>query len=472
MSSSVLRRYTPPTCTLEIAAIGSALSRWTDQAVLKNLRFELSFDDPTLTSDQQMTIRGDRNQLESLWEAVSSYVQTILLQPLEALRQHEPIDQLSASQLSASHWVEENGSAGHLHEAKINLQPKGRLRHELHLGTLASEEATVIPLTTLQLFDLANALDEYHAEALTLPSLGRSRWLKLAPTSWKQVAVAAVLVVGVSVPIVKFVTDLSAPQMATTASTKDVEISTAPRSGDLPAPLSPGTTPPPLTLTPLKPAVPLPPVGTTVFPAPVPGAASAPPLSSAPSAPVETVPVQPNTIEIPGEPSFPEIPSRPLEAPTTEAPPRLEGTQGFDSASQAVPQPSPESSNLTNELASAGLAPPEPESALSSPLSANGRSATPASNNQADEVKTYFQQNWQPPEGLVETLEYRLLLNPDGSLQRILPLGDDSANFLDRTNMPLLGEPFVSPTTGDQQPQIRVVLEPDGRVQTFLEYAD
>ncbi|NJR40541.1 MAG: DUF4335 domain-containing protein, partial [Leptolyngbyaceae cyanobacterium CSU_1_4] len=63
MASSVLRRYTPPTCTLEVAAIGSALSRWTEQAVLKNLRFELSFDDPTLVSDQQTTIRADLNQL-------------------------------------------------------------------------------------------------------------------------------------------------------------------------------------------------------------------------------------------------------------------------------------------------------------------------------------------------------------------------------------------------------------------------
>jgi Domain of unknown function (DUF4335) len=463
MASSVLKRYTPPTCTLEVAAIGSALSRWTDRAVLKNLRFELSFDDPTLTSEQQMTIRGDRNQLEALWEAVSGYVQTILLQPVEALSQNEPIDRLGAN-----HLAEENNSAGRLHEAGINLQTKGSLKHELHLGTLASEEAAVIPLTTLQLFDLANALDEYHAEALTLPSLGRPRWLKVAPTGWMQVAAAAVLVVGVSVPVVKFVTGLSAPQTATTASTKDVEISTAQRAGDLPAPLAPGTTPPPLTLTPLKPPAP-PPVGTTVFPAPVPGAASAP---VSPSAPVAKAPVQPTTIEIPGEPSFPPVPSSPPEASTAQTPPRLEGAEGFErssqSASQSAPQPSPEaSSDLANELASAGLATPEPSAS-----SANGRSPSPTSSNQADEVKTYFQQKWQPPEGLTETLEYRLLLNPDGSLQRILPLGNASANFLDRTNMPLLGEPFVSPTTDDRKPQIRVVLEPDGRVQTFLEYAN
>lgn len=467
MSSSVLRRYTPPTCTLEVAAIGSALSQWTERAVLKNLRFELSFDDPTVISDQQRTIRGDRNQLESLWEAVSGYVQTILLQPVEALSQNEPVDRLGNK---ASHLAEENDSVGRLHEVEINLQPQGRLKHELHLGTLANEETAVISLTTLQLFDLANALDAYHAEALTLPSLGRSRWLKAVPAGWKQVAAAAVLVVGVSVPVVKFVTDLSAPRTVTTASTKDVEISTAQRAGDLPAPLAPGTTPPPLTLTPLKPPIPLPSAGTTVFPAPVPGAATAPII---PSATVERVPVQPTTIEIPGEPSFPALPNSLPEVRRAEAPPRLEGTDGSDSSdgvvSQSTPESSPEDSgDVANELPSAGLAIPEPSTASS----ANGRSASPTSDNQADEVKTYFQQKWQPPEGLTQTLEYRLLLNSDGSLQRILPLGDASANFLDRTNMPLLGEPFVSPTTDDKKPQIRVVLEPDGKVQTFLEYAN
>jgi len=465
MASSVLRRYTPPTCTLEVAAIGSALSRWTERAVLKNLRFELSFDDPTLISDQQTTIRGDRNQLEALWEAVSGYVQTILLQPVAALSQSEAPHQLGGSRLA-----EENDWAGHRHEAGINLQPKGKLKHELHLGTLASEATAVIPLTTLQLFDLANALDAYHAEALTLPNLGRPRWLKAVPAGWMQVAAAAVLVVGVSVPVVKFVTDLSAPQTTTTASTKDVEISTAQRAGDLPAPLAPGTSPPPLSLTPLQPTVLLPPVGTTIFPAPVPGVATAPVI---PSTSVETVPVQPTTLEIPGEPTLPAIPNRPSEnspseALTREAPPRLEGTDGSSGSAQPAPQPFPESSDVTDELAATGLATPAPGAALS----ANGRSASPASNNQADEVRAYFQQKWQPPEGLTERLEYRLLLNPDGSLQRILPLGDASANFLDRTNMPLLGEPFVSPTTDDRKPQIRVVLEPDGKVQTFLEYAN
>jgi hypothetical protein len=91
---------------------------------------------------------------------------------------------------------------------------------------------------------------------------------------------------------------------------------------------------------------------------------------------------------------------------------------------------------------------------------------------QVAEIRQYFQQSWQPPDGLAETLEYRLLLNADGSLQRIVPLGQASENYIDRTNMPLMGEPFVSATSDGSTPQIRLVLKPTGQVQTFLEYAN
>ncbi|HAJ59880.1 MAG TPA: hypothetical protein DCP31_11910, partial [Cyanobacteria bacterium UBA8543] len=64
LSNSVLRRYTPPTCTLEIAAKSSPLSRLTGQSVMKDLRFELRFDDPRKPEDERVIIRGDRTELE------------------------------------------------------------------------------------------------------------------------------------------------------------------------------------------------------------------------------------------------------------------------------------------------------------------------------------------------------------------------------------------------------------------------
>ncbi|HEY9667855.1 MAG TPA: DUF4335 domain-containing protein, partial [Coleofasciculaceae cyanobacterium] len=81
LSNSILRRYTPPTCTLEIVAKNSPLSRFVGQPVLKDLRFELRFDDPRQPEDQGVTIRGDRTELEMLYEAVNSYVQDFLNSP-------------------------------------------------------------------------------------------------------------------------------------------------------------------------------------------------------------------------------------------------------------------------------------------------------------------------------------------------------------------------------------------------------
>ena len=88
---------------------------------------------------------------------------------------------------------------------------------------------------------------------------------------------------------------------------------------------------------------------------------------------------------------------------------------------------------------------------------------------QVGKVQAYFAQRWQPPAELPQTLEYSLILNPDGSLQRVIPLGRSAALFLDRTPMPLANEPFVSPSPDQQSTRIRLVLEKTGRVQAFLE---
>lgn len=85
------------------------------------------------------------------------------------------------------------------------------------------------------------------------------------------------------------------------------------------------------------------------------------------------------------------------------------------------------------------------------------------------QVREYFQQRWKVPEGLTQTLEYSLKINNQGSLTRIIPLGRAATIYLDRTSMPLLNEPFVSPLTSQETATIRLVLLNDGTVKTFLE---
>jgi hypothetical protein len=48
------------------------------RSVLKQLRFDLRFDDPRLPEEQRVNIYGDRDQLETLSEVVTAYVQNLL----------------------------------------------------------------------------------------------------------------------------------------------------------------------------------------------------------------------------------------------------------------------------------------------------------------------------------------------------------------------------------------------------------
>lgn len=90
-------------------------------------------------------------------------------------------------------------------------------------------------------------------------------------------------------------------------------------------------------------------------------------------------------------------------------------------------------------------------------------------NTQIAEVRNYLQQRWNPPSGFTQTLEYSLLLNRDGSIERIIPVGSASVEYIDRTNIPSPGERFVSALQGEANAKIRVILTPDGKVQTSLE---
>lgn len=84
-------------------------------------------------------------------------------------------------------------------------------------------------------------------------------------------------------------------------------------------------------------------------------------------------------------------------------------------------------------------------------------------------MREYFQQRWQAPEGLNQRIEYRLTLNREGAIARIIPLGKAASIYLDRTQMPLMNTAFVSPLETGDNATIRLVLSPDGEVKTFLE---
>lgn len=565
LSNSAIRRYTPPTCTLEVAAKNSPLSRWVGKSVLKDVQFELRFDDPRQSEDKRVTIRGDAELLEVLCHSVNSYVQN-LLDPSWAqlpLGQQTPTNATGTMQGEpnrASTAFDGNPSASitepefqqeinqseanfstrsqdsktklqnfknHIQPREISLQPKGLLYHELFLGRLANEDSgDVVNLTVIQLFDLATALDEYTADLVALPNLSTPiSKTKRAIPSWGPIAAGAVLAVGVTAGGVQLISQSGKNQVATTSG------QATPSSTPASTALLSQVPPPPTTPIPVSP-IPTPSVPPTLASSPTlspPGRVSIPTPEAAKDEPIlkqpQTVAVNPAPLTIPVLP--PQRITPPVITNQAQSLPNSSGifnrgTSPSSSSSSSSPkattakstpsspttttaktQPLPAlPSNLPNLTASPSASPTKladkiiPDATLNpgSPLAdvkppespVAGKTANTTDNTaktteiaansrlsdsipQVAEVRSYFQQRWKPPSGLTQTLEYSLSLNADGSIQRIIPLGQAAGKYIDGTGIPLPGEPFVSSVDGNRTPIIRVVFTPDGKVDTFLE---
>jgi hypothetical protein len=99
------------------------------------------------------------------------------------------------------------------------------------------------------------------------------------------------------------------------------------------------------------------------------------------------------------------------------------------------------------------------------PISANLLDTIP----QVGEVRQFYQRQWQPSEGQTQTLEYRLEINPNGMVEKTIPLGRAASIFMAQLPQAPSGEPLVSPLANEKGETIRLVLTPLGDVKTFLE---
>ena len=493
-------------------AQGSPLSRWAGQTVLKELEFELNFDDPRSPEETWLSLKGDRVHLEALREAVELYVQNFLDQSPNQLnatllpadsRLNRAATRLSPASdafsvlsptanplafrgtessealLSAneagrniipfeakwhdrqSHSQQEglSGSNPRFELNQIYLQPQGLLHHTLFLGALATAESgPMVRLTTLQLFDLASALDEYATDVLALPSLNSPRWLKTSP-SWARVAAISLLTIGLTTSLAKLLDgSYSGTQVANSPTSSQGASSTDQQMAQqIPyATTSPsGTIPVPSPLASGQKLPPPPPPGSAL---PVPSGFTTVPVP-------QTAPVTPI---VPGPPTN----SRPTGSASNgnkdaKTPAQIALAEQQNNSARGTAK-----NRLRSEVGAAA------GSSLSIPAAESSREAAGAADRnttafdtipQVAEARQYFKDRWQPPEGLSQTLEYTLVLAPDGTIQRISPLGLASGDYIDRTGMPLIGESFVSAIAGGRSPKIRVVLSPDGKVQTFLQ---
>lgn len=465
------RLYTPPTCTLMVETPTNWLSKISQKseslslASLDNIKFILNFDDPRQTADG-VTIKGDRSLLDRLREEVNTYVQNFLAAP---------------SQLGTPATKTISNSA------IPRLQQQDFLTHTLYLGQLPQTTAAKIDLTTTQLFDLATALDAYTQE-LSIPAPVNYWWKSKWFATWGLGATAIFLFMGLTSLGFQLLqarnSANSAPETPlpsrNNSVTSDIQVFPTPKAS----------------IPPLPKVSPLGANQKLSLPAPV----SAPPSGIAPSTPL----LVPNERGRNSSPTFSEQ-MPPLEnnsgnnsanngsAPLTN--PRPVRTQGSNAAPAASQNPALVPVSPLPELPALkpGTAieiPPQevPPLRVNEDLNIDYRNYPSQGNQpsetsqtpqmraslfdripQVPEVRKYFQARWQPPVGLTQVLEYSILLNSNGTIARVIPLGQAATANIDRLGMPSLNAPFVSPIAQGGNPKIRIVLTPEGGVETFLE---
>uniref|UniRef100_B8HP82 DUF4335 domain-containing protein n=1 Tax=Cyanothece sp. (strain PCC 7425 / ATCC 29141) TaxID=395961 RepID=B8HP82_CYAP4 len=512
--------YAYPTCSLEVwvkppysPKIGSA-----------GLEFRLSLTALPDRDHELLQLQGNSTQLETLATVVEAYIEEFLsptplplgaqtplpsqstfaaelTSPAEltsseagAFAQFEPLTDPSpdsplpaailgnefASDIEAE-MIEPAGFAGSGSgwatdldseaEPDIYLCPQTLLHHELHLGSLATKpEQSVVCLPVSQLFDLSSALAAWWTEREQLSVAAPAPPRRVLPLPWKRAplwlrstAIAA-LVVGVTTTALRVAQHPLYP-----SDKREVSLSTAPPPPPPPQALT-IPSPPPQTIAPgTKPQVPL--------VTPTPG-------QSRPAAPTDTPPTvilsPPQPLPVP--PAPPLVATEPFAAQdnnrVSDSSPTSQRWQKSTENEAGVPSAQTDTEVLSPqeraELQGGITASPASPLAASPPAlsQAPSRRSPPiavGNLSQVAEVQAYFARRWQPPPELPQTIEYTLILNPDGSLQRTIPLSKTAATFVDRTPLPLANEPFVSALKTPSNPRIRLVLEKSGKVQAFLE---
>jgi hypothetical protein len=119
-----------------------------------------------------------------------------------------------------------------------------------------------------------------------------------------------------------------------------------------------------------------------------------------------------------------------------------------------------------------GSEPQNPPIIPNQPLQSNaGKESNPADNPSLQEAKRYFQGKWKANATQPNSLQYVLQVSgKSGVVRSVSPQGEAATTYLQQTKFIKPGQKLISPTTGDSSDQkIRILLEPDGNVDTFVE---
>jgi Domain of unknown function (DUF4335) len=432
LSPTISKLYTPPTCTLEVTAKASPLSRWTNTPTVRSLQFLLSFDSLAQRARESVEIYGDRNQLSALTETVTHYIQTVLA------------SQPSNLPLSVPEQPESPATTPDISGA-VALRPRSLLTHELWLGNLATEQSgPSLLLKASQLYDLATALEDCTADLQQLPTLIAADRPPVMP--FLRSAALVLLTVGLGTATWRlFQTGpVAVNPSASTSKTAMAPSATPSVSALPPVPSAPSR---PLNL----PSIQLPTRSSSPL-APNPRAQQNSNLSERSS----------STADLASKPSRTMASRQPSQSMTSLPPENLVGSTQ-DAAGQQTVASAPSASISRSKAFSQSF------KAAPAPSRATDQATLFDTIPQVAEVRNYVATRWQPSAPLPKTLEYRVTVNGDGSLGGVEPLGVSAQQYLTQVPLPQSSAAFVSaPASGSRQ-NIRMLLHQDGTVQTFLD---
>jgi Domain of unknown function (DUF4335) len=102
--------------------------------------------------------------------------------------------------------------------------------------------------------------------------------------------------------------------------------------------------------------------------------------------------------------------------------------------------------------------------------SSNGSANAEAANPSLQEAKRYFQGKWKADTNQTNSLQYVIQVNgKSGVVRSVSPQGEAATTYLQQTKLIKAGQKLISPAPAAGDQKIRVLLEPDGNVDTFIE---
>ncbi|MGA9383082.1 MAG: DUF4335 domain-containing protein [Phormidium sp.] len=469
---TIQRQYSLPNCTLILEGLSETTGGIT-QLDMRPVLTILVNAECRLAGYTGPTLSGGRDFFESLVTAVSNYAQAILSGvPHQHLENgHVPLVQLR-----------HNGQ--NLHRLIVQPQNLTDFSHGVTAPPIQTNPIEV-DLSTVQLFDLVEAVDQFFADSQTLPSLG----LKLAPVE-KRFAKSDEDLVKQAAPAALGLSSLALAAIALFfVPIPEVQKPREPLPQDSTGAVSPNSTIPGQT-DPNQP-IPLPPTTTTTTPesnlgvqttAPVTSNSSATPLTT--EVPPTTPPTDSNiAVQPTPEPVTPTAPPtdstiavQPTPVPVTPTVPPT-ASNSVVQTPLAVPTIPPTESTVGLQTPGATLPPTTPSTlGVQSPITTGatlGRKNeivdTPSLRVLNRNLHNQIQQRRTEITKFPDELIYRVALRPDGTVVNYEPRNKPAQEYLNQTPLPNLGAANVPTDSPDvnQQPvaYFKVVFTRKGVLQ-------